>query len=87
MHGGLIDPHFYRSRLSGALVEMHFELTHWSMRGKNDEAGRDTYTADVVALCVLVPPKPVVVTPKKRKPLANIDPMESPTKKTRTARN
>lgn len=86
MHGDLIDPHFYRSRLCGAIVEMHFELTHWSMRGRNEESGRDTYTADVSALRVLVPPKAISVTPKKRKAVAKMDPMESPSKKSRGVR-
>lgn len=55
------------------------------MRGKDEEAGRDTCTADVVALRVFVPPKPTCITSKKRNALAKIDPME--TKKSRAARN
>lgn len=87
MRGDLIDPPLYRSRLCGAIAEVHFELTHWSMRGKNNDPDRDTYTADVVAIRVLVPPKPTMVTPKKRRVLDRMDPMESPTKKSRTTRN
>jgi hypothetical protein len=86
MHGHLIHPMFYRNRLLGAVVELHFELTHWSMKGKNDEPGCDTYTADVVAIRVLVPPKPTLVTPRKRKVYHRMDPLESPSpaKKRRT---
>ena len=81
MHGHLIAPHQYRLRLEGAVVEMHFELNHWSISGKDNEPNTDTYSADVSQIRVLIPPKPRLVTPTKRKVLRRIDPLESPTKK------
>jgi hypothetical protein len=78
MHGHLIHPLSYRSRLSGAVVELHFELSHWSMRGRNGEPSCDTFAADMVAIRVLVPPKPTLVTPRKRKVYDKMDPFASP---------
>jgi hypothetical protein len=83
MQGHLIAPIQYRSRLEGAVVELHFELSHWSIGGKETEPSSDTYVADVTQIRVLVPPKPRVVTPTKRKVLRRIDLLESPTKKSR----
>ena len=78
MHGHLVSPNFYRNRLVGAIVELHFELTHWAVKGWNDSASCDTYTADVIAIHVLVPPKPVNVTPRKQKIYDKMDPFASP---------
>ena len=76
MHGNLIHPSSYRSRLIGAVAELDFELTHWAMK-KNPP--NDTYSADVVALRVIVPPKSVSLTPRKRMVPLKLDPFESPT--------
>ena len=78
MHGILIPPTLYRNRLSGATVELHFEVTHWAMKGRNGKASSDTYVADIVAIRVLVPPKPTLVTPRKRKIYDRMDPFASP---------
>lgn len=89
MCGLLTSPPGYRSRLYGAIFEVHFELTHLLMRGKNEneEPGLDTYMAGVSALHVLVPPKPTCVTPTrvtpKRNGLGKLDLMESPMEKSR----
>ncbi|KIL54711.1 hypothetical protein M378DRAFT_18628 [Amanita muscaria Koide BX008] len=79
MHGHLIHPSFYRSRLVGAVVELGFELTHWSMKAKGEEEACDTFAADLVTLRVIVPPKPVRVTPRKRRVVHKLDPLEAPT--------
>lgn len=75
MHRDLIDPTMYCRRLEGAIVKVDFTLTHWSIgvKAKSDQAASDTYGADIVKLSVLVPPKPTVVTPQKRK-VSAVDP-------------
>lgn len=88
MHGHLINPQFYRARLVGAIAEVHFELNHWPMKANatKNEPSCDTFAADVVAIRVLVPPKPVIVTPRKHKVAHKMDPMESPTTPRKRAR-
>ena len=81
MHRNLITPLQYCSHLEGAVVEMDFELCHWSIGGKEGGPDSDTYTADVSQIWVLIPPKPHVITPMKHKVFRQIDPLESPTKK------
>jgi hypothetical protein len=78
MHGHLIHPLSYRNRLAGAIVELHIELSHWSMKGRTGEPSCDTYAADIVAIHVLVPPKPILVTPRKWKVFDKLDPFASP---------
>ena len=76
MHGHLIKLMQYRNQLEGAVVELHFELRHWSIGRKEGEPHSDTYIADVTQIRVLVPPKPRVVTPMKCKVFSQIDPLE-----------
>ncbi|EKM53753.1 uncharacterized protein PHACADRAFT_98432 [Phanerochaete carnosa HHB-10118-sp] len=64
MHGELIHSSFYRHRLEGALVAVRFTLTHWAIKNGNSD-GTDIYTADIVNIRVLAPPKPTLVTPRK----------------------
>lgn len=78
MHGLLIHLLSYRNRLAGATVELHFEVSHWSMKGRTGEPSCDIYAADMVAIRVLVPPKPILVTPRKRKVFDKLDPFASP---------
>ena len=87
MHRYLIPPNLYRSHLAGAIIELHFELTHWLMKGRNGEVSCDTYAADIVVICVLILLKPTLVTPRKRKVFDKLDPFASPSpqKKARTA--
>lgn len=73
MHGELIHPSFYRRRLEGALVAVRLTLTHWAI--KNDKSSADVYTADIVNIRVLTPPKPTTVTPRKRGKVPTYDPM------------
>jgi hypothetical protein len=47
----------YRNRLEGAVVELHFELRHWSIGRKEGEPNSDTYIADVTQIRVLVSPQ------------------------------
>ena len=78
MHGHLIHPLSYCNQLAGAIVEFHFELSHWSMKGQNGELSCDTYAADIVAIHILVPLKPTLVTPHKCKVYDKMDPFASP---------
>ena len=67
MQGHLIAPFQYCSHLEGAVVELHFELSHWSIGGKETEPSSDTYVADVTQIQILIPFKPQVVMPTKCK--------------------
>jgi hypothetical protein len=69
-HDRLIDAASYRPRLQGALVEMHFNLSHSAFKGK------DTYTADIHTIRVLKPPQPSTA-PKKHRLPATFDPPAS----------
>ncbi|KAL4064818.1 hypothetical protein V8B97DRAFT_2025921 [Scleroderma yunnanense] len=42
----LIDPCCYHCHLEGALAEVHFNLSHWSI-SRNGVPGKDVYTADI----------------------------------------
>ena len=69
MHGRLIEPRSYRKYLQGALVQIHFTLTHWSISGRPPKPSCDTFAADIYSIRVLVPPVSYgqPVTPRKRK--------------------
>jgi hypothetical protein len=69
MHGWLIEPRSYQKYLRGALVQIHFMLTHWSIGGKPPKPSCDTFAADIYSIRVLVPPVSYgqLVTPRKRK--------------------
>ena len=72
MHGRLIEPSRYRSHLQGAIVQVHFTLTHWSIgerkRGEVLMPACDTFAADIYSMRVLIPPQNHgPVTPRKRK--------------------
>ncbi|KAF9241615.1 hypothetical protein BU15DRAFT_31872, partial [Melanogaster broomeanus] len=47
IHDQLIPPTSYRQQLQGALVEIHFDLSHSAFKGK------DTYTADIHSIRVI----------------------------------
>ena len=81
IEGKLIDPCFYRHYLEGAVAEVHFNLSHWSIL-RQGVPGKDVYTADIVMIRVLVPPRASATprTPLKRKVSAYIHPESSPTK-------
>ncbi|KAM6496782.1 hypothetical protein JOM56_007255 [Amanita muscaria] len=50
VQGDLIEPQDYRKTLQGALVQIHFTLSHWFI------AHKDTYTANICNMRVLAPP-------------------------------
>ena len=67
IQGNLIKPAAYRRCLENALVELHFNLTHWSIAGKKGLPGNDVFTADIPLIRVIAPPcSSAVVTPKRR---------------------
>ncbi|KAJ8596073.1 hypothetical protein M405DRAFT_806162 [Rhizopogon salebrosus TDB-379] len=62
--GNFIHPQNYRKMLRGAIVQVDFHLTHWSIARKQDGTSAvDSYTADVVSIRVLEP----VAGPSKKK--------------------
>jgi hypothetical protein len=68
MHGRLIHPNDYRKHLQGAVVQMHFTLTHWSIGAKSTGSACDTFVADIFSVRVLIPPQAYgPVTPRKRR--------------------
>jgi hypothetical protein len=83
--GNLIHPQNYRKMLRGAIVQVYFHLTHWSIARKQDGTSAvDSYTADVVSIRVLNQLTTSVTT--KRKIAARIDsphlePVAGPSKK------
>ncbi|KIM59455.1 hypothetical protein SCLCIDRAFT_27285 [Scleroderma citrinum Foug A] len=77
LEGKLIDPRYYRRHLEGAVAEVHFNLSHWSIAWQG-VPGKDVYTADIVLIRVIAPPR--THTPLKRKVSAFIHPDSSPTK-------
>ncbi|KAJ6463438.1 hypothetical protein C8R45DRAFT_519999 [Mycena sanguinolenta] len=87
IQGRVIPPEEYLTALKGAVVRVTVHLKHWAIANKNYRGGRDTYTADVENLRVLVAapkleghPKSV---PEKRK-LPQTDPGAPSKKKVRT---
>ncbi len=84
MHGDLIYPTYYRSRLEGALAVVRFNLTHWAINHKTGTSGSDVYVADIVNIRVLAPPAATPVTPRKRGRVPAFDPLTpKPANKTR----
>lgn len=81
VNGKLIRPQDYRHLLAGAVVEVHFTLTHWTIASRRGDPPADTYVADVQYMRVLVPAPPSL--PRKRC-ISLTDPLSSPSKKQRT---
>ena len=75
MDQNLIEPQLYRQRLQGALVEVHFCLTHYTIRE------RDTFTEEIDTIRVLRPPPPSLAPGKRKLPQK----FESPTTRPRVA--
>jgi hypothetical protein len=87
LEGELIKPQSYRRTLEGALVELYFNLTHWSIAGRDRILGSDVYTADVFMIRVLAPPRATLaMTPWKRKINLFVEPGSSPTRHVRQRR-
>ncbi|PCH40664.1 hypothetical protein WOLCODRAFT_159329 [Wolfiporia cocos MD-104 SS10] len=74
-HGDLMFPGQYRNYLTGAVVECHFTLSHWSIKKNN--IGMDVFVADVVALRVIIPPTSFT-SPRKRRVPPRLDPLSPP---------
>ncbi|KAI6009203.1 hypothetical protein PISMIDRAFT_10215 [Pisolithus microcarpus 441] len=58
--GHLIPPAAYQRSLENAIVELQFNLCHWPIASKAGTAAFDSYTADIVLICILVPPPPPI---------------------------
>ena len=44
-------PHIqYRKWLEGTVVELHFELNHWSIGGRDNDPNPNTYSADMTQI-------------------------------------
>jgi len=84
IEGKLIDLHYYCHHLEGAVAEVHFNLSHWAI-SRHGVPGKDVYTADMVLIRILTPPRAYSIprTPLKRKVSAFIHPDSSPTKHAR----
>jgi hypothetical protein len=58
LQGKLIKPNAYRRPLEEALVEVHFNLVHWSkVPGKKGSIGNDVFVADIQMMRVISPPR------------------------------
>jgi hypothetical protein len=70
VRGRMINPENYRKMLQGAIVQMRFTMTHFSIGAKKnkEEEACDTYIGDIDSIRVVIPPKPVAPsTPKHRR--------------------
>ncbi|KAI5982437.1 hypothetical protein EDD15DRAFT_2377846 [Pisolithus albus] len=61
--GNLIRPAAYRRCLQGAIVKVHFTMSHWAIA----KAKRDVYGGEIQLIRVLVPPTTPTPASKKRK--------------------
>ncbi|KIK13779.1 hypothetical protein PISMIDRAFT_688404 [Pisolithus microcarpus 441] len=60
----IIRPGSYCRVLQGAIVEVHFTLSHWAIAAVK----RDVYGGDIERICLLVPPTHTATTKKRRIP-------------------
>ncbi|KAI5989258.1 hypothetical protein EDD15DRAFT_2284432 [Pisolithus albus] len=72
----LIRPGSYCRLLQGAIVEVHFTLSHWAIAA----AKRDVYGADIERIRLLVPPTHTATAKKRRIPF-RLEEDSSPAKK------
>ncbi|KAI6014255.1 hypothetical protein PISMIDRAFT_118001, partial [Pisolithus microcarpus 441] len=77
----LLKPATYRHFLQGALVEIHFSLTHWGIAGVK----RDVYSGKIELLRLLEPPHGSSSPDRKRKIPLHLASDGSPNKKRATA--
>jgi len=63
--------------IRGALVEMHFELYHYSIRAKN-QGPQDSFNAHIQQILVLQPGKQRPITAYKRKNFATVPSVSAP---------
>jgi hypothetical protein len=72
MDSHLIHPNDYRSFLQDALVQVHFHLFHYAIKGNNSI---DTYTADIFQMRVLDKPKPTNNMSQGKRTFNLVDPL------------
>jgi hypothetical protein len=80
IHRNLIHPTQYRDTLKGAVVWVTVLLKHWNITVKDNVNRRDTYSADIKNLHVLVAAPKFAGSPKATRKIAQTDP-GSPSKK------
>lgn len=73
----LLKPSTYRRYLQGALVEIHFSLSHWGIAGVK----RDVYGGEIELIRLLEPPLGSTSPDRKRKIPLHLAPDEPPHKK------
>ncbi|KAI5992237.1 hypothetical protein EDD15DRAFT_2368510 [Pisolithus albus] len=73
----LLHPTTYRHCLWGAIVEIHFTLSHWGIASSK----RDVYGGLIQKICILVLPMTSPVTGMKRKLPLHLDTDDKPAKK------
>ncbi|KAJ3559069.1 hypothetical protein NM688_g559 [Phlebia brevispora] len=64
--GVLIEPAEYENALRGAIVSVHFTITHWTITGRSGGEGSDTFVLDVQDISVIEPPAPTSTHGRKR---------------------
>lgn len=77
LENNLLHPSTYQRCLQGAIVEIHFTLSHWSIA----TAKRDVYGGLIQLIRILVPVVPSSTVGKKRKLPLHLDIDDSPSKK------
>ncbi|KAI5990489.1 hypothetical protein EDD15DRAFT_2198069 [Pisolithus albus] len=80
LEGNLLKTSTYCRNLQGALVEIHFTLSHWGIAGVK----RDIYRGEIELIQLLEPPPTSSAAVQKRKLPLHLDTDEGPAKK-RTA--
>ncbi|KAJ3555224.1 hypothetical protein NM688_g2695 [Phlebia brevispora] len=65
-NGVLIEPTQYERQLSGAIVSLHFTISHWTIAGKSGSDASDTFVLDVEDISVIEPPAATSTGGKKR---------------------
>lgn len=82
--GDLIRPEAYQHSLDGAIVELHFNLTHWAIAGRKGSLPSDQFIAEIKVIQVLVPPRASNSSmTKKRVVQRHLDPNAPVNKKSR----
>ncbi|KAI6012171.1 hypothetical protein BKA83DRAFT_4131074 [Pisolithus microcarpus] len=68
LDGYIMSPVTYKKNLKNVIIKLHFNLWHWPISPKNGSQGKHSFTAKIVAICVLIlPPTPVSSSLQKRK--------------------
>ncbi|KAI6023031.1 hypothetical protein BKA83DRAFT_4272446 [Pisolithus microcarpus] len=75
--GNLIHPTAYRRFLQGALVEIHFTLSHWGITGVR----RDVYSGEIQFIHLLDAPIPASCAGRKRRIPLHLNADSTPSKK------